>query len=63
MTAYARKVLWVGQEETNLGSDLISQTLTFKDQVDNFSQKSSMIKSSYEIGIYILHSPFLVIHA
>lgn len=57
------KVLWVGQEETNLGSDLISQTLTFKDQVDNFSQKSSIIKSSYEIGIYIQQSPFLVIHA
>lgn len=31
------KVLWVGKEETNLGSDLISQTLTFKDQLDNFS--------------------------
>lgn len=57
------KVLGGGQEETNLGSDLISQTLTFKDQVDNFSQKRSIIKSSYEIGIYILQSPFLAIHA
>lgn len=40
------KVLWVGQEETDLGSDLISQQLTFKDQVNNnFSQKSSIVES------------------
>lgn len=43
------KVLWVGQEETDLGSDLISQQLTFKDQVNNnFSQKSGIIESLWD---------------
>lgn len=48
------KVLWAGQEETNSGSDLISETLP-SDQVDDVRQESS-IKSSYEIGISVLVS-------
>lgn len=37
------EVLFMGQEENDLGNDLISQALTFRDQVNNnFSQKSSI---------------------
>lgn len=62
MPVYARGSTVQGARgENDLGNDLISQALTFKDQVNNnFSQKSS-INSSYEVGIYVLHFPLLVI--
>lgn len=52
------KVLSGGKGKTDFGSDIISQALTFKYQVNNnFSQKSS-IRVPMKLGFthYILHS-------
>lgn len=53
------EVLFMGQEENDLGNDLISQALTFRDQVNNnFSQKSSIKRVPIKLRFmyFISHS-------